>query len=92
MNIKPLGDRVVLKWVQSDSVTKSWIYLPDGAKKDRPFIYEVLAVGPGKKDVDMSHVSVWDQVLCGQYAGDEVTVEDESYKVVAIEYILAKIS
>ncbi len=92
MNIKPLWDRVVLKWVQADSVTKSGIYLPDGANKDRPFVYEVFAVGPGRKDVDMSHVSVWDQVLCGQYAGDEVSVEDENYKVVAIEYILAKIN
>ena len=92
MNIQPLWDRVVLKWVQEDSVTKSGIYLPDGAGKDRPFIYEVLAVGPGKKDVNMSDVSVWDQVLCGQYSWDEVTLEDQNYKVVAIEYILGKVN
>lgn len=91
MNIQPIWDRVVLKWLQEDSMTKSGIYLPDWANKERPFVYEVLAVGPWKWELDMSHVSIWDKVLCGQYAGDEVTVDDESYKVVAIEYILAKI-
>ena len=92
MNITPLGDRIVLKWVQSDAVTKSGIYLPDGANTERPFVYEVLAVGPGKKDIDMSAIQIWDKVLCGQYAWDEVKVDEENYKVVALEYILAKIN
>ncbi len=91
MKIQPLSDRVVLKWVQAESVTKSGIFLPDGSNKERPFLYEVIAVWPGKKDVEMSGVSVWDQVLCGQYAGDEVKVDDEDFKVVAIDYILAKV-
>ena len=92
MNIKPLWDRVVLAWVQSDAVTKSGIYLPDGASTERPFVYEVLAVWPGRKDVDMTWIQIWDKVLCGQYAWDEVKVDDENYKVVALEYILAKIN
>lgn len=92
MNIQPLLDRVVLKPTQEDSVTKSGIFLPESATKERPFLYEVVAVWPGKKDVDMSHILVWDIVLCGQYAGDEVKVEEKEYKVVAIDYILAKVS
>jgi len=83
---------VVLKPVEKDSVTKSGIILPDGANKERSFIYEVVSVGPGKSDSDMSAVSTWDRVLCGQYAWDEVKLWDETYKIVALEYILGKVS
>lgn len=91
-SIQPLLDRVVLKPVQEDNVTKSGIYLPEGTNKERPFMYEVVAVWPGKKDTDMSGVSIGDTVLAGQYSGDEVKIDGESYKIVAIEYILAKVS
>lgn len=92
MNISPLWDRVVLKGVQEESITKSGILLPSWTEKERPFMYEVIAIWPGKKDVDMSHVSIGDTVLCGQYSGDEVQIEDQKYKIVAIEYILWKIT
>ena len=89
MNIQPLSDRVLLKWVSNDKqMTDSGIYLPESAQKERPFLYEVVAVGPGKKDSEIS-VKIWDQVLCGQYSGDEVKVDTEEYKIVAQEYILA---
>ena len=91
MQIQPLSDRVVLKWIQEESVTKSGIILPEGTNKERPFLYEIIAVGPWKKDVDMSGISIGDKVLCGQYAGDEVKVDDQDFKVVAIDYILAKV-
>lgn len=91
-HIEPLSDRVVLRAVQEDNVTKSGIYLPASANKERPFLYEVVAVGPGKKDTDMSGIKVGDQVLCGQYAGDEVKVDGNEYKIVGVDYILAKIS
>ncbi len=89
MHIEPLFDRVVLRAVEQDSITSSGIYIPDNASKERPFIYEVVAIGPGKGDIDMSGVSPWDKVLAGQYSGDEVKVWSEEFKVVAIEYILA---
>jgi co-chaperonin GroES (HSP10) len=44
MEIRPLFDRVVLKALQDDGVTSSGIYIPDNAAKERPFIYEVIAV------------------------------------------------
>ena len=91
MNIEPLFDRVVLKAVEAESITNSGIYIPDSANKERPFMYEVIAVWPGKPDRDMSSVSVGDKVLAGQYSGDEVKLWDAEYKVVAIEYILGKI-
>ena len=91
MKIEPLFDRVVLKAVEAESVTNSGIYIPDSASKERPFMYEVVAVWPGKADRDMSSVSVGDKVLAGQYSGDEVKLWTEEYKVVAVEYILWKI-
>lgn len=91
MNIEPLFDRVVLKAVEQETITSSGIILPDSASKERPFVYEVVAVWPGKADRDMWSVKVWDQVLAGQYSWDEVKLWDEEFKIVAIEYILGKI-
>ena len=44
MNLTPLLDRVVLKPIEADNITKSGIYIPETAKKEKPFIYEVVAV------------------------------------------------
>jgi co-chaperonin GroES (HSP10) len=44
MNIKPLNDRVVLQPLESQSRTDSGIYIPESSKKEKPFIYEVVAV------------------------------------------------
>jgi len=77
-------------------VTKSGIYLPENANKERPHIYEVVAIGPGKKDKDGNittiDLKVGDQVISGQYSGDEVEVDKLKYKIVGYEYILAKIN
>jgi len=87
--IKPLADRVLLRAVDNNvNVTNSGIYLPESENKERPFIYEVIAVWPGKKDIEMG-VKIWDRVLAGQYSWDEVKVDNESFKIVAMDYILA---
>jgi len=88
MNIQPLADRVLLKAIEKDSITDSGIYLPESANNEKPYIYEVVAVGewaPEKK----INVQIWDKVLCGQYSGDEIKLEWEEFKIVANEYILA---
>ena len=92
MHIQPMFDRVVLKALEQESITSSGIYIPDTASKERPYMYEVIAVWPGKADKDMSGIAVWDTVLAGQYSGDEVKLDGQDYKIVAIEYILAKVS
>ncbi len=96
MQIQPLSDRVLLKGVEPENVTKSGIILPQTANKDRPYAYEVVAVGPGKRDKDgtLSAIDLkpGDKVLSGQYSGDEVEVEGVKYKIVAFEYILAKVA
>jgi chaperonin GroES len=95
MQIQPLSDRVLLRGVEAEMVTKSGIYLPENANKERPHIYEVVAIGPGKKDKDGNmmtiNLKVGDQVISGQYSGDEVEVDKMKYKIVAYEYILAKV-
>lgn len=90
MNIKPLLDRVVLQAAEAQNQTASGIFIPESSKKERPFVYEVVAVWPGKKDVEMN-LNIWDQVLCGQYAWEEIKHEWKEYKIVAIDYILAVI-
>lgn len=91
MNIQPLFDRVVLQAIETEAITNSGIILPESATKEKPSLYKVIAVWPGKADRDMSSISVWDKVLAGQYSGDEVKIEDQEYKIVAVEYILAKV-
>lgn len=96
MQIQPLSDRVLLRGVEAEMVTKSGIYLPENANKERPHIYEVVAIGPGKKDKDGNtatiDLKIGDQVISGQYSGDEVEIDKMKYKIVGFDYILAKLS
>lgn len=91
MNIRPLGDRVVIKLIESEETTKSGIVLP-GSAKEKPQMAEVLAVGPGGmvdgKEVKME-VKVGDKVIYSKYAGTEVKLDDEEYIIVRQNDILA---
>ena len=91
MNVKPLADRVVLKMVEMEETTKSGIILA-GSAKEKPQIAEVVAVGPGGvvdgKEVTM-YVEVGDKVVISNYAGTEVKLDGEEYKIVRQNDILA---
>lgn len=87
--LKPLSDRVVLKPIEKENITKSGIYIPESANKEKPYMYEVVAIGPGKKDSDMKSIKIWDKVLCSQYAWDDVKLDWEEFKIIGIEYVLA---
>lgn len=81
MNIRPLGDRVVVKPLAQEEKTKSGIVIPDTAAKEKPQQGEVLAVGPGRtlengQKVPLE-VKVGDKVIFSKYAGTEVKLEDE---------------
>lgn len=91
MNIKPLSDRVLLKALEKENITNSWIYIPEGINKERPYIYEVIAVWPWK-DWQIMPVNIWDKILVWQYSWDDIKVEWKEYKVVWIDYILAIIN
>lgn len=91
MTIKPLGDRVVIKMIETEETTKSGIVLP-GSAKEKPQVAEIIAVGPGGmvdgKEVTME-VEVGDRVLISKYAGTEVKMDNEEYTILKQSDILA---
>lgn len=91
MKIKPLGDRVVIKMLESEETTKSGIVLP-GSAKEKPQVAEVVAVGPGTvvdgKEVKME-VKVGDRVLTSKYSGTEVKFDGQEYTILKQSDILA---
>lgn len=94
MKIQPMSDRVLLKWVEAEKVTKSWIYIPENVNKERPYAYEVIAVWPGK-EVDGKIIKIdlkaWDKVISWQYSWDDIEIDGQKMKIVGADYILAKI-
>ncbi|MGA2667325.1 MAG: co-chaperone GroES [Ignavibacteria bacterium] len=84
MNLKPLGDRVVVKPKEPEEVTKGGIILPDTAK-EKPMEGEIVAVGAGRiaddgKKINME-LKVGDKVLYGKYSGTEIKINDEEYLI-----------
>lgn len=94
MNIKPLADRVVIRFVEAEETTKSGIILA-GAAKEKPQVAEVVAVGPGGnvegKDNTM-YVNVGDKVLISRYSGTEVKLDGVEYTIVRQNDILAVVT
>lgn len=92
MNIKPLGDRVLIEALEAEEVSKSGIIIPDTAK-ERPSEGRVVAVGPGRLTDEGSRVepevNKGDTVLYGKYSGTEVTVGDREYLILRESDILA---
>lgn len=91
MNIKPLGDRVVIKRLEAEEKTKSGIVLTASAQ-EQPQMAEVLAVGPGGtvdgKEIKME-VKKGDRVIFSKYAGTEIKYDGEDVIIVSQKDILA---
>lgn len=75
----PLADRILIKPIEEESVTKSGIIIPDTAK-EKPQRGEIIAVGNGKKDEPLT-VKVGDIVLYGKYAGTELKLDNQDYLI-----------
>ncbi len=92
VTIKPLGDRVLLQICECKEQVKGGIVIPDAAK-EKPQEYKVVALGTGKVDDNGKKiefdVKVGDIVLTSRYGGTEVKVDDQEYKVVSQDDILA---
>lgn len=91
--IKPLGDRVLLKKIEAEEITKGGVILTGAAKtKEAPQEALVIAVGPGEvvdgKKIDME-VKVGDKVMTAKYSGTEVKYKGEEYILVSQKDILA---
>ncbi len=89
VNVKPLGDRVLVEPQEAEVKTASGIIIPDSAQ-EKPQKGKVLAVGAGTKDVEME-LKVGDVVLYGKYAGTEIKLEDKSFLIMRQSDILAVI-
>ncbi len=91
MNIKPLGDRIVVKVLEKQETTKSGIVLPEAAK-EKPQEGEVLSVGSGElvegKRVPLE-VKVGDKVIYSKYAGTEIKMDEQEYLILRQSDILA---
>lgn len=92
MKLKPLNDRVLVKRLESEEVTKGGIIIPDSAK-EKPIKGEVVAVGPGKvtdkgERIKMT-VDKGDTVLFNKYAGTEIKLDGDELLVMREDDILA---
>ncbi|MBN2285627.1 MAG: co-chaperone GroES [Tissierellales bacterium] len=92
MNIKPLGDRVVIKVLEAEEKTQSGIVLP-GTAKEKQQMAEVIAVGAGitsdekKKD----EIKAGDKVIFSKYAGTEVKMDGKEFTIIKLADILATV-
>jgi chaperonin GroES len=92
MNLKPLGDRLIVSPTEQDEVTASGIVLPETAK-EKPMQGEVVAAGPGARKDDGSRaemdVQKGDTVLYAKYAGTEVKIDGNKYLILKETDVLA---
>lgn len=95
MAFRPLGDRVLIKRVEEDNVTKGGLIIPDVAK-EKPQEGEVIAVGPGARDEQGSLVTpdlqAGDRILFGKWSGAEVKVDGEDYIIMKESDVLGVLS
>jgi len=93
--VKPLADRVFVKLNEQEEKTAGGILLPDTAK-EKPQVGEIVAVGPGKRNDDGSHipmeVKVGDKVLYSKYAGTDIKLSNEDYVLLSEKDILAVVN
>ena len=93
MDIKPLGDRILIKQLEAEEKTKGGIVIPDTVK-EKPQEGKVIAVGEGKVlesgKVQAPAVKAGDKILYGKYSGTEINAKDgEEYIIIKEEDILA---
>ncbi len=93
MEIRPLGDRIVVKRLEAKEKTKGGVFLPDTAK-EKPQEGKVVAVGQGKLldsgERAKPQLKKGDRIIFSSYAGTEVTVDVEELLIMSEEDVLAK--
>ncbi len=95
LNVKPLGDRVLVEQVEEKEVKKGGIIIPDSAK-EKPSEGIIRALGTGKKDDDGKlvpfEVKLGDRVLVSKYGGTEVKIDGKEYKIFNADDLIAIIA
>ncbi len=94
MKLKPLHDRILVKRLEEEEMTKGGIIIPDSAK-EKPIKGEIVAAGPGKTDEKGNKVAMGvkegNKVIFNKYAGTEIKVEDVEYLIMREDDVLAVI-
>jgi len=92
LNIRPLGDRILVEAVEEKEVKKGGIIIPDTAK-EKPMESRVVALGTGKTDDNGKKVpfemKMGDRLLVTKYGGTEIKLEGKEYRIVSAEDVLA---
>jgi len=92
VNIRPLGDRILVKAVEEKEVIKGGIIIPDSAK-EKPQEAQVVAVGAGKLDENGKRIAIelkkGDKVLISKYGGTEIKIDGEQYQILREDDVLA---
>lgn len=95
MQLKPVGNYLVLKPVGQETTTASGIIIPDTVDKERPEKGEVLAVGPGKVQENGQRqpidIKVGDTVIFKKYSPDEFEIDGQKYLVISADDVMATI-
>jgi chaperonin GroES len=95
MNLKPLGDRVIIKVLEKEEKTSTGIVIPEKAK-EKPQEGEIKAVGPGRVLDDGTRVQMdvkeGDRVVYSKYAGTEIKIAGEEYLILRQDDILGVFS
>ena len=90
MKLKPMTDNILLKQHEAAETTVSGIILAT-TNKEKPAIYEVVSVGPGTKDVEMT-VQAGDKVVVSKFVGTDITLDKVDYKFVKQDDVLAVVT
>lgn len=90
MSIRPLGDRVLVKPLKEEEVTKSGIVLPDTVDKEKKAEGEIIALGNGEK-LEKLKLQTGMKVLFKKWGGEEVKISDEEHKILDHDDIIAVI-
>ena len=89
--IKPLGDKLIIKRLEAEDTTSGGLIIPESAK-DKPMKGEVLAVGPGKRDVNgVTHaipINVGDTIVFSRWTPVEFKLDDEEFLIIREEDVL----
>ena len=95
MNIKPLADRVVVKPVEEQEVSKSGIIIPDTAK-EKPMEGEIIEIGSGRLTDDGKKIELevkkGDRILYGKYSGTEISIDGDEYLIMRESDIFAVVN
>src|SRR3989338_646296 len=95
MELKPIGDKVIVEVLEALDKTKSGIILPDTAK-EKPQEGKVIAVGSGKTlssgKTAAPDVKAGDKIIFGKYTGSEIKVEEKEYLIIDADDILAVVT